>query len=101
MKWKGRRQSDNFQVQTPKEKEVAVAQAKQIDKAINNPRTLVNEPIEFNEDKSPKDIMLSTVGNPGRPRADVSLKTHLKRANDGKAPLDKDAKFFKHDIKDN
>lgn len=101
MKWKGRRQSDNVKVQTPKENEIAKAGVKQMDKAVNNPRTLVNEPIEYNEDLSPKDVMQKVIGNPGRAAPAVSMKTTMKRNNDGKNPVTKDAKFFKHVEKDN
>lgn len=101
MKITGRRQSDNVHIQTEKENAKAKTGLKLQDKVMNNPRTLVNEPIEFNEDRSNEDRMRAAVGNPGRPRPDVSLKTQQRRANDGKSPVTKDAKFFKHDIKDN
>lgn len=101
MKWKGRRQSDNVEFQTPAQSKAAKIDIEMTKKAMENPRTMVNEPIEYNEDKSASDRITAMVANPGRPRPDVSLKIQQKRANDGKAPVTKDAKFFKHDIKDN
>lgn len=101
MKWKGQRQSDNVEIQTPKQAAKAKGEMKQMDKAINNPRTMVNEPVEYNEDLSPKDVMGKVIGNPGRAAPSVSMKTTMKRNNDGKNPVTKDAKFFKHVEKDN
>lgn len=100
MKWKGRKQSENVEIQTPAQSRAAKTDIEMTERAKSNPRTLVNEPIEYNQDKSPEDRLMSAVSNPGRPRPDVSMKIQQKRANDGKAPVTKDSKFFKHTIKD-
>lgn len=89
MKWKGRRQSDNFHIQTPKELGVAKQSAKIA--PVLNERVISPEPIRSNRDAPMKEFLETMQGdhNPAK-----TLKAKDRPVNRG------DASFFKHTIKD-
>lgn len=100
MKLKNRRQSTNVIIESPKESAKKIAIMEQGDKARGNPRTLSNEPIAYNKEKNTTDLTREALGS----YMGSKLKTHLNRRStvkDGKVgKFEKDAKFFKHTIKD-
>lgn len=95
---KGRRQSSNvIDARTPQ----GSAKQELETKVRSNPRTLSDEPIAYNNEKNNNDRAKGAMG--AVMRADP--KQHFRRMSQTKDPkpgsFEKDAQFFKHNIKDN
>ena len=90
MKWQGRRQSTNVEVQTPKQRAEA-AQAGKVQPYLSS-RVINPEPIESNQDP-PLDEYLETMQGLRNPAKTLKAKDR---------PIDtnpSDHKFFKHTVK--
>ena len=112
MKTDGRRKSTNtIDITDPKKAEVYNKKSKMLRAAMDSPRTLVNEPIAWNEDRSPADRIKGVMSNPGKKKTidkkmpegakDPSpqrLSKGPKRKNYENIP---DFEFLKHTIKEN
>lgn len=66
MKKNGRQSQNVEDVTDPKAAEKHNAKTKMLVDAMNSPRLLVNEPIAYNQDKSPKDRLFGALKNPGK-----------------------------------
>jgi hypothetical protein len=95
------RQSDNvIDIRDTKENEKYQAKVKQELRARNSPRLLSDESVAYNTDKSPSDLIVNRLKNPGR-----ATKTRATRQHNDPAPesLDQTSRsnydevpFFKH-----
>ena len=72
MKYKDRRRSKNVEIQTPQQKQVAEKGLELQTKVLNSPRARLNEPVAYNQDKTPTETMIGAINNPGR-------RSHIKK----------------------
>jgi hypothetical protein len=98
---KGRRQSTNVEVRPYKSPETVKAEMDLQAKAVSNPRMLSPEPVAYNKEKSNKDRALGTLGQHVGSQPGHALKRRASVKDTKPSKFEKDASFFKHNIKDN